>query len=232
MFEFEKGLNVIIGPNGSGKSNIGESIKWALGSRISSIRADLSVELLFSGYKNLKPVNYCEVEVSFLDESRKNNPELNIKRYMSRGGINNYYLNGNEVQKKQMIDILMPLGLGTNLFLIINQGSVDKILNLDPNQLCQILLESLGYGNYKAERTELELKIVEKEQQIEISQEELKKKNSQLETLYKDLKVYNIYVELSNKIDLLHKELIVRKFNELKVKRVNLEKERVNLEKE
>ena len=151
---------------------------------------------------------------------------------MSRGGINNYYLNGNEVQKKQMIDILMPLGLGTNLFLIINQGSVDKILNLDPNQLCQILLESLGYGNYKAERTELELKIVEKEQQIEISQEELKKKNSQLETLYKDLKVYNIYVELSNKIDLLHKELTVRKFNELKEKRVNLEKERVNLEKE
>lgn len=187
---------------------------------------------MFSGYKNFKPVNYCEVEINFSDELKENNTELNIKRYMSRGGINNYYVNNVEVQKKQMTDILRPLGLGSTLFLIIDQGTVDKILNLNSDQLCQIFLESLGYGNYKAEKAELESKILEKEEQIETFNLELKKNKSRLEVLYKDLKIYDIYVEISNKIDLLKKELVFREYNELKNEKLNTEKEQIDIEKE
>ncbi|AWB10219.1 condensin subunit Smc [Thermodesulfobium acidiphilum] len=187
---------------------------------------------MFSGYKNFKPVNYCEVEINFLNELEKNNTELNIKRYMSRGGINSYYINNVEVQKKQMTEILRPFGLGSTLFLIIDQGTVDKILNLNSDQLCQIFLESLGYGNYKAEKAELESKILEKEEQIETFNTELKKNKSKLEILYKDLKIYNIYIEISNKIDLLRKELVLREYDELIKKRLNTEKEQIDIKRE
>lgn len=187
---------------------------------------------MFSGFKNIKPVNYCEVEIGFINELETTNSETVIKRSMSRGGNNTYFINGKEVQRKNMINTLRPFGLGATLFLIIDQGTVDKILDLDPNQLCQIFLESLGYGNYKAEKVDLESKILEKEEQIERFQTELRKNKSKLEVLYNDLKIYDIYSEISNKIDIISKEIIIRQFNNLNKERLIIEREQFNVEKE
>ncbi len=188
--------------------------------------------MLFSGFKNIKPVNYCEVEIGFINDIETTNSETIVKRSMSRGGNNTYFINGKEVQRKNMINALRPFGLGATLFLIIDQGTVDKILDLDPNQLCQIFLESLGYGNYKAEKVDLESKILEKEEQIERFQTELRKNRSRLEVLYNDLKIYDIYSEISNKIDIISKEIVIRQFNNLTKERLIVEKEQFDIEKE
>ena len=187
---------------------------------------------MFSGFKNIKPVNYCEVEIGFANKIETEIPETIIKRYMSRGGNNTYFINEKEVQRKYMINALRPFGLGATLFLIIDQGTVDKILDLDPNQLCQIFLESLGYGNYKAEKVDLESKILEKEEQIERFQAELRKNKSRLEVLYNDLKIYDIYSEISNKIDIISKEIAIRQFNNLANEGLTIEKELFDTEKE
>ena len=47
-FEFHNGITGIVGPNGSGKSNVGDAVRWVLGSKVpSSCEAETCRTLFF-----------------------------------------------------------------------------------------------------------------------------------------------------------------------------------------
>src|SRR5690606_26107838 len=125
IIEFQNGITAIVGPNGSGKSNISDAIKWVLGEQSSkSLRGDTMVDIIFNGTTERAPLNVCEVTL-VLDNTDKALPvdyeEVSITRRLFRSGDSQYFLNKQKVRLKDIRDIILDSGMGSDSLSIISQ---------------------------------------------------------------------------------------------------------------
>ena len=124
---FGPGLNCIIGPNGSGKSNVGDALCFMLG-RLSSkdLRADNYSDLMFKK-KGGKATGDAEVNFQ-LDNKGGTFPidtkKIEIKRRIKKSGQTQYKLNGRNVTRQQVLELLSPQRIHPDGHNIILQGDI------------------------------------------------------------------------------------------------------------
>src|SRR5438105_2001378 len=129
----ESGVAVVVGPNGSGKSNIADALVWASGSLApSELRAEKPDDVLFAGSAGRPPADFCEVELLF-DNADQALPgldfsEVSIVRRLHRGGEGQYLVNGAQVRRLDVVELLADVGLGAGAGSIVSQGKVEAIL--------------------------------------------------------------------------------------------------------
>jgi chromosome segregation protein len=150
---FDKGVTSIVGPNGSGKSNVVDAIRWVLGEqKTRMLRSEKMENIIFNGNKNRKPANLAEVSLSF--ENTKNilpteYSSVTITRRLYRTGESEYLLNNVPCRLKDIVDLFLDTGIGSDSYAIIELKMVDEILN-DKNNAIKILLEeAAGISKYK-----------------------------------------------------------------------------------
>ena len=162
--EFPSSLCGIVGPNGCGKSNVIDAIRWVLGEgRASELRGQSSMtDLIFAGSEGRPPASRASVEM-VLDNSdgQVKGPweayaELAIRRVVTKDGTNAYFINGQQVRRRDVQDIFMGTGLGPRSYAIISQGMVNKLLEAKPEDLRVYLEEAAGVSKYKERRRETE----------------------------------------------------------------------------
>ncbi len=168
----EPGVAVVVGPNGSGKSNIADSLIWAAGSLApSELRAEKPDDVLFAGSASRPPASHCEVELLFdnagghfgdLDFS-----EISIMRRLHRGGEGQYLVNGANVRRTDVVELLADVGLGSAMGSIVSQGRVEAILSSKPDERRQLVEEAAGLGRFKRRRHRAELKLARVAMQVE-----------------------------------------------------------------
>ncbi|GAB4153214.1 MAG: chromosome segregation protein SMC [Planctomycetota bacterium] len=157
-FHFGNGLTAIIGPNGSGKSNFVDAVKWVLGEqRIKTLRADESIDVIFSGNDKRRALSCAEVSL-VLDNSLRtfggDNDEAVISRRIYRDATSEYLLNGKRVRLRDVRDAITGCGLGVNEYSIIEQGKVDALIQLSPTDRRALFDEAAGILKYKERRNE------------------------------------------------------------------------------
>ncbi len=162
-FEFADGITSLLGPNGSGKSNVVDSIKWVLGTQsLNAIRAGKREDVIFNGTDNRKPMQMCEVILTLNNENQLLNTELSeveIKRRMFRNGVNEYFINNNKVLLRQVKDLFVDTGVGKTAYSILEQGKIDQILSLKPEDRRYIFEEAAGISRFKAQSEEASRKL-------------------------------------------------------------------------
>jgi chromosome segregation protein len=172
----EPGVAVVVGPNGSGKSNVADALVWASGSLApSELRAEKPDDVLFAGAaagrEGLPPARSCEVELLFdnadgaipgLDFS-----EVSIVRRLHRGGEGQYLVNGAQVRRLDIVELLADVGLGPGTGSIVSQGKVEAILASSPSERRTLVEEAAGLGRFKRRRHRAELKLARVAQQVE-----------------------------------------------------------------
>lgn len=162
---FQSNLTAIVGPNGCGKSNIIDAIYCVFGSSSKNLRADLMVDVIFNGTTTRKPVAQASVELIFdNNDSRLSGeyakyPEISIRRELNRDGQSNYYLNGTRCRRKDITDIFLGTGLGSNSYAIIEQGMISRLIEAKPEELRAHVEEAAGTSKYKERRRETENRI-------------------------------------------------------------------------
>lgn len=157
--EIKNGITAIVGPNGSGKSNIVDAVRWVLGEQsVKSLRGtDAMTDVIFSGSKTRDAHTRAMVALTFDNSDHYLNSEfdeLEIKRIVYKTGENEYYINNSRVRLKDITNLFIDSGAGTESFNIISQGAVADIINSKPEARRTIFEEAAGVLKYKKRKEE------------------------------------------------------------------------------
>jgi chromosome segregation protein len=167
---FDKGVTSIVGPNGSGKSNVVDAMRWVLGEqKTRMLRSEKMENIIFNGTKNRKQANLAEVSLSF--ENTKNilpteYSIVTITRKLYRTGDSEYLLNGVSCRLKDITDLFLDTGIGSDSYSIIELKMIDEIIN-DKNSTIKMLFEeAAGISKYKIRKKQTLQKLEETEADI------------------------------------------------------------------
>ncbi|RJP32808.1 MAG: chromosome segregation protein SMC [Candidatus Omnitrophota bacterium] len=156
--EFEKGVTGIIGPNGCGKSNLSDAIRWVIGEHNPRrLRGGVMQDMIFNGSANRPAAGMAEVSLLF-DNPNGLLPisyrEVSITRKLYRNGDSDYFINRTKCRLKDITDLFLDSGIGTNAYSMMEQGRVDMIVNAKPIQRREILEEAAGVSRFLHRKTE------------------------------------------------------------------------------
>lgn len=161
---FNKGVTAIVGPNGCGKTNIVDAIRWSLGEQKSStLRSDKMENVIFNGTQNKKPMGMAEVSLTLVNDKGllpTEYSEVTITRRIFRSGESEYLLNRNICRLKDITNLFMDTGMGTNAYSVIELKMVETILNNKTDERRNMFEEAAGVNKYKLRRR-LSLKKLE-----------------------------------------------------------------------
>ncbi len=153
---FSDGLTAIVGPNGCGKTNIVDAIRWALGEQKTSVlRSDAMENVIFNGTRTRRPVGLAEVSLT-IQNNRQILPteytEVTITRRLFRNGESQYFLNKTQCRLKDIIDLFMDTGMGSDAYSVIELKMIEKILSDRTDERRHLFEEAAGVTKYKARR--------------------------------------------------------------------------------
>lgn len=155
---FEPGVSCIVGPNGCGKSNVIDSVRWCIGEMSwKALRSGSMVDIIFNGTKKRPPLNMAQVNMIFDNTSRKlpvDFNEVTVSRKIFRSGESEYFLNRVPCRLKDIREMFLDTGIGGAGYAIIDQGSVNQMLEASPEQRREMFEEVAGVSKYKAKRDE------------------------------------------------------------------------------
>ena len=203
--EVKKGITAIVGPNGSGKSNIVDAVRWVLGEQsIKSLRGTEAMsDVIFSGSKSRDALTRAYVSLVFDNSDHYLNSdfkEIEIKRVIYHTGENEYFINNSKVRLKDITNLFMDTGAGTDSFNIISQGSVSDIISSKPEARRTIFEDAAGVLKYK-HRKEESLRKLDK------TKENISKIKLVIDELEKSVKPLKKQSEIAKKFLTLKEEL-------------------------
>ncbi len=151
-----RGITGVVGPNGSGKTNIVDAIRWVLGEqKTSTLRSDKMESVIFNGTKNRKPMGMAEVSLTIVNDKGilpSDYSEVTITRRIFRSGESEYLLNKNVCRLKDITNLFMDTGMGSNAYSVIELKMIETILSNKADERRKLFEEAAGVNKYKLRR--------------------------------------------------------------------------------
>ena len=190
----------VVGPNGCGKSNIIDAVRWVLGeSRASELRGESMQDVIFNGSGNRKPAARASVELVFDNSEGRaagqwsTYSEIAVRRVLTRDGTSSYFINNQQVRRRDINDIFLGTGLGSRGYAIIGQGMINRLIEAKPEELRVFLEEAAGVSRYKERRRETENRLGDTRENLTRVEDILQELTGQLEKLEAQAQVAERY---------------------------------------
>ena len=197
---FNEGITGIVGPNGCGKSNIVDAIRWVLGEqKTRNLRSDKMENVIFNGSKNRKPQQLAEVSLTF-DNNKNILPteysQVTVTRRYYRTGDSEYLLNNVTCRLKDITDLFLDTGIGSDSYAIIELKMVDEILNDKDNSRRTLFEEAAGISKFKVRKKQTLKKLEETDADLERVEDVLFEIGKNLKSLERQVKIFERYSRL------------------------------------
>ncbi len=216
---FDVGLTAIVGPNGCGKTNVVDAIRWALGEqRPTTLRSDKMEDVIFSGTKSRKPLNIAEVSIT-IENTKGILPleysEVTITRRVFRSGESEYYLNKTLCRLKDIRDLFMDTGMGSDAYSVIELKMVESILSDNSDERRRLFEESAGVTKYKHRRKEAYRRLEVVRQDLTRLNDIIRGVEKAVNSLERQAQKAEKYNELVKKLQELEVDLIKREYTNI-----------------
>ena len=153
---FGEGITAVVGQNGCGKTNIVDAIRWVLGEqKYSILRSNKMEEVIFNGAKGLKPLGVCEVSLTVHNNKGRLPVEYNdieISRRIYRNGESEYFMNKNPCRLKDIYELFIDTGMGSDSYSVIELKMIEQILSESGDDRFRMFEEAAGINKYKIQR--------------------------------------------------------------------------------
>ena len=219
---FDSGMTAIVGPNGCGKTNVVDAIRWALGEqRPTTLRSDKMEDVIFNGTKSRKPLSIAEVSIT-IENTKGILPtefsEVTITRRVYRSGEGEYFLNKTACRLKDIRDLFMDTGMGSDAYSVIELKMVESILSDSSDERRRLFEESAGVTKYKHRRKEAHRRL--ESVRVDLTRvndivREVQKAVSSLERQAQKAEKYN---ELVKRLSGLEIDLLTREYSSVLTK--------------
>jgi chromosome segregation protein len=158
IINFSEDVIGIVGSNGCGKSNIVDAIRWVLGEqKTSQLRSESMTSVIFNGTKGRKSSSMAEVSLLFTNDKAVlpiEYQEVSIQRTLYKDGSSAYHLNGVKCRLKDISNLLVDTGMGSDSYAIIALGMVDELLQDKDNSRLKLFEQASGISKYKSRKKE------------------------------------------------------------------------------
>lgn len=170
VIELDAGITSVVGPNGCGKSNILDAMRWALGEqKAKALRGAHMQDVIFNGSEDRAPMSMAEVTLTF-DNADGVLPidftEVQITRRIYRSGESEYLINKALCRMRDIQELFMDTGIGTNAYSMIGQGKISMVLSSKPEDRRYLFEEAAGIIKYKARKRVAMRKLDQAEQNL------------------------------------------------------------------
>jgi chromosome segregation protein len=156
VVNFDRGLTAVVGPNGCGKTNIVDAIRWCLGEQKSSaLRSGKMEDVIFNGTSGRKPMGMAEVSLTIQNDRGKlpsEYSEILVTRRIFRSNESEYLLNKNLCRLKDITNLFMDTGMGSDAYSVIELKMVESILSSKTEDRRRMFEEAAGVNQYKSRR--------------------------------------------------------------------------------
>jgi chromosome segregation protein len=197
---FNEGVTAIVGPNGCGKSNVIDAMRWVLGEQSTkALRSEKMENIIFNGTKNRKQAQLAEVSLSF-DNTKNILPtaysQVTVTRKLYRNGDSEYRLNDVQCRLKDITDLFLDTGIGSDSYSIIELKMVDEIIANKENSRRSLFEEASGISKYKLRKRQTFNKLKDTEGDLERVEDLLVEIEKNLKTLENQAKKAERYYKL------------------------------------
>ena len=171
IINFNEGVTAIAGPNGCGKSNVVDAIRWVLGEQSTrTLRSEKMDNIIFNGSRSRKPANLAEVSLTF-DNTKNILPveysQVTITRKLYRNGDSEYRLNDVQCRLKDITDLFLDTGIGSDSYAIIELRMVEEIISNKEGSRRNLFEEASGISKYKLRKKQTFNKLKDTEADLE-----------------------------------------------------------------
>ena len=160
---FGKGITAVVGPNGSGKSNISDAVRWVLGeTSTKSLRGSKMEDVIFGGTSKRKALGFAQVMLTLdnSDGTLKDHGEIvTITRRYYRSGESEYKIDGESVRRKDIHELFMDTGLGSDGYSMVGQGKIDSIISAKNEDRRELFEEAAGISRFRHKRKDAERRL-------------------------------------------------------------------------
>ena len=197
---FNEGVTAIVGPNGCGKSNVIDAMRWVLGEQSTkALRSEKMENIIFNGTKNRKQAQLAEVSLSF-DNTKNILPtaysQVTVTRKLYRNGDSEYRLNDVQCRLKDITDLFLDTGIGSDSYSIIELKMVDEIITNKEHSRRSLFEEASGISKYKLRKKQTFNKLKDTEADLERVEDLLFEIEKNLKTLENQARKAERYYKL------------------------------------
>lgn len=236
LINFDEGITGIVGPNGCGKSNIVDAIRWVLGEqKTKALRSEKMENIIFNGTKTRKALQMAEVSLTFNNNRRllpTEYSQVTITRKYYRTGESEYLLNNISCRLKDITNLFLDTGIGSDSYAIIELKMVDDILNDKDNSRRGLFEEAAGISKFKVRKKETLRKLEDTDTDLARVEDLLHEISKNLKVLEKQARQTQSYFKLKEQykhwsITLAHKTIAKHSESFIKLgKQIEAEQER------
>lgn len=158
QLNFGEGITAVVGPNGSGKSNISDAVRWVLGeTSTKSLRGSKMEDVIFGGTSSRKALGFAQVQLT-LDNSDRTLKDkgdvVTVARRYYRSGESEYKIDGENVRRRDIHELFMDTGLGSDGYSMVGQGKIDSIISQKNEDRRELFEEAAGISLFRHKRTD------------------------------------------------------------------------------
>jgi len=158
--------------------------------------------------------------------------EVAVTRRLHADGRSEYLINGRKCRLKDIRELFLDTGIGTDAYSIIEQGKVDAMLLANPQERRTILEEAAGVARFRVRKVEASRRLDHAERSLVAVREQLSGTERRLRIVRGQAEKAQRFEELDARRRELRRTLLLEQFHELAVRLEGLTSELVRIEQE